>query len=125
MPLIKCPNPQCGCMISTNATTCPKCGHVMKGSSQNNGGSQQTYYPPQQPYYPPQQAVQQNCPPQPTYQPDQANFGLCILSFLIPLFGWIYYFVKRKDFPVKAKSCCNWAWIGFGANLLISILGGI
>ena len=122
-------------MISTKAAACPKCGHAMSGTMQNNGGTNQTYYPPQQTGsqgYPPQQPVQQNYPPQQPqgypsqqpYQPDQSNIGLCILSFLIPLFGWIYYFAKRKDFPVKAKACSTWAWIGFGVNVLITIFGG-
>ena len=133
MPLIKCPNPNCGCMISTKATVCPKCGHVISGSTQNNNGSSQSYDPPQQPvqhgYPPQQQSFPQNYPPQPPYPPqpqpeDKASVGLCILSFLIPLAGWILYFVKRDDTPVKAKACSTWAWIGFGINF-ISIISAI
>lgn len=127
MPLTKCPT--CGCMISTKATACPNCGHVMSGSMQNNNRASQPYYPqqPMQQGYPSQQQpFQQNYPPQPPYPPqpqpeDKASVGLCILSFLIPLAGWILYFVKRNDTPVKAKACSTWAWIGFVINFITLI----
>lgn len=126
MPVIKCPG--CGSMISTKAAACPKCGYAMNSSLPNNsytnnGGTPQSNYPPQQP-------VQQSYPPQQPYYPpvqpqqeDKASVGLCILSFLIPLVGWILYFVKRKDTPVKAKACSTWAWVGFAVNLVITLAG--
>lgn len=36
---------------------------------------------------------------------DQVSIGLCVLSALIPLFGVIYWPVKRKEFPKKAQAC--------------------
>lgn len=48
--------------------------------------------------------------------------GWCILSFLIPILGWILYFAWRSDNPAKAEAVCTWAWIGFAVNILISIL---
>ena len=36
---------------------------------------------------------------------DQAGAGLCFLSFLIPLFGIIYWIAKHKESPNKAKTC--------------------
>lgn len=126
MSLIKCSN--CGSMFSSKATACPKCGCTNNGSvsdynsntnyvnSYNNGGSYQSGYTQQKNY-------QEAQPVYPQYD-DKASIGLCILSFLIPLIGWILYFVLRGNTPVKAKACSTWAWIGFGVNVLLMIVGG-
>lgn len=55
-------------------------------------------------------------------QPDEVSVGLCILSFLIPLFGIIYWALKSKETPKKAKACGIAGLIGWGVNLLISII---
>lgn len=47
--------------------------------------------------------------------------GWCILSFLIPLVGWILYFSWRDTKPHKASAVCTWAWIGFVVNLIGAI----
>lgn len=44
--------------------------------------------------------------------------GLCILSFIIPLVGFILYFTERNTFPRKSTQCLKWAGIGFAVNLL-------
>ena len=36
---------------------------------------------------------------------DEVNIGFCILSALIPLFGIIYWPLKHKETPKKAKAC--------------------
>ena len=36
---------------------------------------------------------------------DDINVGLCILSALIPLFGLIYWALKYKETPKKARAC--------------------
>ncbi len=36
---------------------------------------------------------------------DRPSIGLTILSFLFPFIGIIYYVVKHKDVPEKAKAC--------------------
>lgn len=56
---------------------------------------------------------------------DAPSIGLNILSFFIPLVGWILYFSMRQNTPVKASSCCQWAWIGFGVNIFLTILGNL
>ena len=53
---------------------------------------------------------------------DKTSIGLCILSWLVPLFGWIYWGVKKSDYPHKAKSCGIAATISFALNLIISII---
>lgn len=49
--------------------------------------------------------------------------GWCILSFLIPLVGWILYFSWRRTKPRKASAVCTWAWIGFVVNLVVTFAG--
>lgn len=53
---------------------------------------------------------------------DKAGCGLTALSFLIPLTGWILYFVFRDDKPNTASSCATTAWIGFFVNFILYIL---
>ena len=38
-------------------------------------------------------------------QEDEVSVGLCILSALIPLVGIIYWPVKHRDTPKRAKAC--------------------
>ncbi len=33
---------------------------------------------------------------------DEVNFGFCLLSFLIPLFGYIFWYLKRNETPKNA-----------------------
>ncbi|MBO5883149.1 MAG: zinc-ribbon domain-containing protein [Clostridia bacterium] len=54
-------------------------------------------------------------------EPDEISVGFCILSALIPLFGLIYWGVKHKDTPRKAKACGITALISWGVGLIISI----
>ena len=35
---------------------------------------------------------------------DKLGIGMIILTFLVPLIGIIYYFMKKTEFPVKAKT---------------------
>lgn len=45
-----------------------------------------------------------------------------IISFLIPIVGWIMYFIFRSEDHEKAVACSNWAWIGFGISFLFNML---
>ena len=53
---------------------------------------------------------------------DKAGTFLIIISFLIPIIGWILYFAKKGETPKAAKTYAKWAWGGFALNLLITIL---
>ena len=44
---------------------------------------------------------------------DKLGIGMWILSFIIPLVGIIYFFVKRQEYPVKAKNALIAGIIGF------------
>lgn len=64
------------------------------------------------------------CQPVNTDREDNSSpIGWCILSFIIPLVGWILYFNWRNTKPHKASVVCTWAWIGFVVNLIVAIAG--
>lgn len=54
-----------------------------------------------------------------------ATTFLKVLSFLIPLAGWILYFNFRDESIKKARDCSRFAWIGFGVSFLIGFVGGL
>ena len=58
---------------------------------------------------------------QPQNQED-LEIGLKVLSFCIPIAGAIIYFVNKDKAPVKAKSACTMALIGFGVGLVLQII---
>lgn len=72
---------------------------------------------PQQPQYPPTQNSSTN------NDDNSSPIGWCILSFLIPLVGWILYFSWRRTKPRKASAVCTWAWIGFVLNIIVTFAG--
>ena len=53
---------------------------------------------------------------------DEVNIGLCVLSALIPLFGLIYWGVKHKETPKKAKACGITALVAWGVSFLFSFV---
>ena len=53
---------------------------------------------------------------------DEISVGLCVVSALIPLFGVIYWAVKAKETPRRAKACGITGLISWGAGLLLSCL---
>ncbi len=55
-------------------------------------------------------------------QQDVVSVGLCILSFLIPLFGIIYWPVKHKETPKRAKACGITAIVSWVVGILFSVI---
>lgn len=49
---------------------------------------------------------------------DNIGIGYGILAFLIPLAGWIMYFVWKDETPHRASQASTIAWIGFILNLI-------
>ena len=45
-----------------------------------------------------------------------------VLSFCIPIAGAVIYFINKDKAPVKAKSACTMALIGFGVGLVAQII---
>lgn len=82
-------------------------------------------YPPQQPY--PQQPYGQPYPYAPPPVEDVPNTGLNVLSFFIPLVGFIMYATTHQQTPVKAKAMLKMAIIGLcvsvGLIILFTVLG--
>ena len=85
----------CGKELMDEAVVCPGCGCSVTNQSQTA-----------------QPATQ--------YQGDDTvSVGLCVLSALIPLFGIIYWPVKHKETPKKAKACGITALIAWAVNFAI------
>ena len=62
-------------------------------------------------------------PPTPKPQTKEgASFGLKLISFLIPLVGWITYFSVKSDNPEKASDCATAAWIGFAVKFIFTLI---
>ena len=56
---------------------------------------------------------------------DKVSVGLCILAFFIPLFGLIYWAIKREETPKRANAIGLCALISWGINLVGSIVASI
>lgn len=56
---------------------------------------------------------------------DERSIGLCILSFLIPLFGIIYWPVMHSKAPNRAKACGITAIVSWILGILLIGLGGL
>lgn len=54
-----------------------------------------------------------------------ASVGLKIFSVLVPLAGWIMYFIFKDENIVKARDCAKFAWIGFGISFFMGFLTGL
>ena len=87
---------KCGAELVDEAVICPNCGCAVEG------------FEPAKPA-----------------EEDKASVGLCILSVLIPLFGIIYWAVKHKATPKKAKACGIAAIISWVAGFALSMFSSI
>lgn len=55
---------------------------------------------------------------------DKLGIGMMLLCFLIPIVGVIYYFVKRSEYPIKAKValyCGLTAWAAYTFTYMIRL----
>ena len=84
---------KCGTELVDEAVICPNCGCAVEG------------FEPAKPA-----------------EEDKASVGLCVLSVLIPLFGIIYWAVKHKATPKKAKACGIAAIISWVASFVFSMI---
>ena len=53
---------------------------------------------------------------------DTVSVGLCVLAALIPLFGIIYWPLKHKETPNKAKACGITGIIAWAVSFLVSVV---
>lgn len=54
---------------------------------------------------------------------DKLNIGFTILSIIIPIVGFILFFVYRSKEPKKANTAVIAALLGVGLNLLFYFIG--
>ena len=55
---------------------------------------------------------------------DEVSVGFCVLSFFVPLFGVIYWAIKYKETPKRAKACGITAIVAWALNIVFSIVWG-
>ena len=124
----------CGNQMPDETKFCPACGTATAQAPEQPYQQQPYQQPyPQQPY--PQQPYPQQPYPQQyqqgyAYAPppveDVPNKGLNVLSFFIPLIGFIIYATSHQQTPVKAKAALKMSivgicvWVGF--VILVSLL---
>ena len=56
---------------------------------------------------------------------DKISVGLCILAVFIPLFGLIYWAIKRQETPKKANAIGLTALISWIVSIVASIISSI
>lgn len=88
--------PQCMQQVSDDTAFCPNCGCQIPAYIQPINGA------PQRPVV-----------------ADQVSVPLCILSFLFPIFGVIYWGVMHKTSPKKAKACGIVGLISWAINFIV------
>ena len=53
---------------------------------------------------------------------DKPSVGLCILAFLLPIFGVIYWAVKRGETPKRANAIGITALVSYVINIISTIV---
>ena len=86
---------KCGKELCEEAVVCPNCGCAVANTTQFN---------------------------QKNDVEDEVSIGFVILSVLIPLFGVIYWALKHKETPKKAKACGIAAIISWAVGILFSVI---
>lgn len=86
---------KCGTEISDEAVVCVHCGNAI---------------------------AQPETKPETPVVEDKVSIGFCILSFFIPLFGVIYWALKYKETPRKAKACGITAIVSWVLNIFFSVI---
>lgn len=90
--------PQCMQQVADDTVICPNCGCEMSTETQQPANASQG----------PQVQVA-----------DKASIPLCIVAALIPIFGVIYWAVKHKTSPKKAKACGITGIIAWAVNFVL------
>ena len=108
----------CGATAEQDASTCPICGASLPSSNPSAHSAE----PSRKADYSNNYNTQK--PKQKQYVNDDVSVGLCIVCFLFPIVGLIYWIVKHKEKPKKSKACLitgivSWV-ISFVTNLLLN-----
>ncbi len=86
---------KCGAPNDDSALYCEKCGEKLDNTTSRK------IHP----------SINQN-------EEDKASIGYNILAFIIPLVGFILFFMWKDKTPNKAKSILMWSAIGFGIGMV-------
>jgi uncharacterized membrane protein YvbJ len=95
----------CGNQVDDLATVCPYCRENPDVAKAGNGFYNQSAYDPNY----------GNAPSKP-------ETLVCILSFLFPIVGIIYYIVKHKEEPIASKAYLKWAIISIVICIVCYVL---
>lgn len=108
----------CGTNLPEGTVYCTECGaNQTAGNLAPNTVNNQSQMPLNNAYNPTSYQAQ----PVKTEE-DKKSIGLNILAWFVPLFGFIFWGIKKKDTPIKAKSVGKTALISFIVNMVICIL---
>lgn len=99
--------PSCGAPIQATAENCPYCGMIL---SKEKGETRQA-----------QQQISQNQSSS-ACEDDKNSVGIKILSFFIPVAGFILWAIWRNQYPKKARNAAKWAGIGIGVTMAVEII---
>lgn len=100
----------CRSQLADNYNMCPNCGNtnLQYVPEQQMNGMQYGMNNMEQQYV--QQVMNQN---QNVQSNDSGSFGWAVLGFLIPIVGWILYFVWKNQKPNSAKMAGIGGIVGF------------
>lgn len=56
---------------------------------------------------------------------DKVSIGYCILAFLFPIFGFIFWGVKHRETPKRARACGITAIVSYILNLIIALIAQV
>ncbi|MDE5994264.1 MAG: zinc ribbon domain-containing protein [Oscillospiraceae bacterium] len=110
----------CGKQLPDGTVFCTECGTNQSAvnPAPNTVNPNMAYNQPQNTGY--SSGVYQTQPMNSKH--DKSNVGLNILSWFVPIFGLIYYFVKKNERPNEAKGTLKAGLISIGVNVLILII---
>ena len=96
---------RCGKELEEDAKFCPNCGEPVRLENRTDYTNMEDY-------------ASSNGYTSPYYEEDRASIGLCIISFLFPFMGVIFFFMKRRTTPNKAKACLITGIVSFVLNFI-------
>lgn len=56
------------------------------------------------------------------FKRDKTSIGLGIVSFIFPIFGWIYGGIRYSEYPKSSKTYITCGIVGFVLNVLVLLL---
>lgn len=96
---------RCGKELEAGTKFCPNCGEPVRLENRTDYTTMEDY-------------ASSNGYTSPYYEEDHASVGLCIISFLFPFMGVIFFFMKRRMTPKKAKVCLITGIVSFVLNFI-------